>query len=380
MQLLEMNLRNWRNFPAAKIPLAKRTFLVGPNASGKSNLLDVFRFLFDITHEGGGLQYAVKKRGGLSKLRSLHARQDNRVSIEAILGTEGVFPEWRYFLELTQNSQQEPRITAEEIFHFPSNSSQLKRPQPGENEDPELLSQTYLEQVSRNKEFRDISEFFSTIRYLHIVPQLIREPERSRGLQDDPFGGDFLERVMRVPERTRSARFRKIEGALNSAIPYFEHLSVARDQLDGQAHLEGTYKHWRKGAGVQREDQFSDGTLRLIGFLWALLDGSGPLLLEEPELSLHSGIARHIPFLIHRLASRRGRQVIASTHSVELLKSRGISPREVLMLIPGREGTVVSNARDAEKVRELMDARLPMSDAVLSLTTPKETSQLSLFG
>ena len=35
-------LENWRNFVDADVNLQPRTFLVGPNASGKSNFLDVF--------------------------------------------------------------------------------------------------------------------------------------------------------------------------------------------------------------------------------------------------------------------------------------------------------------------------------------------------
>jgi hypothetical protein len=53
---------------------------------------------------------------------------------------------------------------------------------------------------------------------------------------------------------------------------------------NGRPHLEAIYDHWRPGAGKQKEDQFSDGTLRLIGLLWSLQEGDSLLLLEEPEL------------------------------------------------------------------------------------------------
>jgi recombinational DNA repair ATPase RecF len=33
-------LRNWRNFRDAEVALQRRAFVIGPNASGKSNLLD----------------------------------------------------------------------------------------------------------------------------------------------------------------------------------------------------------------------------------------------------------------------------------------------------------------------------------------------------
>ena len=78
-------LKNWRNFAEVDVEFGERVFFVGPNASGKSNLLDVFRFLRDIAKPGGGLQKAVEDRGGLSKIRCLAARRHPDVEIEVYL-------------------------------------------------------------------------------------------------------------------------------------------------------------------------------------------------------------------------------------------------------------------------------------------------------
>jgi len=45
MIISRLILRNWRNFRFIDIDLTDRVFIVGPNASGKSNLLDALRFL-----------------------------------------------------------------------------------------------------------------------------------------------------------------------------------------------------------------------------------------------------------------------------------------------------------------------------------------------
>src|SRR5438132_761548 len=76
-----IRLENWRNFAKVDVDLQRRVFLVGANASGKSNFLDVFRFLRDIVSVGGGFQEAVRKRGGLSALRYLAARAYSDISI-----------------------------------------------------------------------------------------------------------------------------------------------------------------------------------------------------------------------------------------------------------------------------------------------------------
>ena len=75
-------------------------FSVGPNAIGKSNLLDVFRFLREVAAEGGGLATAVKNRRKKSRLRSLHYRAPQSSAIEIdveVVATDGSL--WRDMLE-----------------------------------------------------------------------------------------------------------------------------------------------------------------------------------------------------------------------------------------------------------------------------------------
>lgn len=68
MLLSHIRLKNWRNFQALDVPLRNVTYVLGPNASGKSNMLDALRFLRDVSkRQGGGLQAAIAERGGISK-------------------------------------------------------------------------------------------------------------------------------------------------------------------------------------------------------------------------------------------------------------------------------------------------------------------------
>ena len=184
--------------------------------------------------------------------------------------------------------------------------------------------------------------------------------------------------VVKTPEKTRRARLRKIEEAVRAAVPQMKDLTDTRD-ASGIPHLEATYEHWRPNAGKQREDQFSDGTLRLIGLFWSLLDGDAPLLLEEPELSLHSGIISKLPELFYRLQRQRKRQLFVSTHSGDMLSQKSIGGEEVLILRPDKEGTVVEVASSIKEVRVLLDAGLSIADAILPRTSPGNLNQLDLF-
>jgi predicted ATPase len=243
------------------------------------------------------------------------------------------------------------------------------------------LTQTFLEQINANLEFREICKFLESFQYLHLVPQLLRHPDAFSGpsIFGDPFGRNFLDRVARTQIKVRRARLKTIEGALRLAVPQLKQLKDVQDEV-GLPHLEAVYEHWRPMGAKQREDQFSDGTLRLIGLLWSLLEGDSLLLLEEPELSLNSGIVSKLPALIYRLQRQRKRQVILSTHSADLLSDKGIGGEEVLLLTPSVEGTKVELASDITDVKNLLQAGMSLAEAALPRTVPSKVNQLQLFG
>lgn len=376
-----MELKNWRNFRHVNIPMGLRVFFVGPNASGKSNLLDAIRFLREIAKPGGGLQKAVADRGGLSKIRCLAAREhpDVELGIELAESAEkGSF--WKYFIGIKQESRGSRKffLAYEKVYR--KNKLIVNRPDEDDNKDKMRLTQTYLEQINTNKEFRDISRFLESVVYSHLVPQLLRFPDifTGPGISEDPFGRSFLERVAKTPEKYRNARLKKIEEVLRVAVPQMKQLTQVKDDR-GVPHLEAIYKHWRATGARQREDQFSDGTLRLLGLLWVLLEGDSLLLLEEPELSLNAGIITKIPAMIYRLQRQKKRQVIISTHSYELLSDKGISAKEVIILTPGNEGTKIMVADTIEEVSIMLKEGMSIGETVLPRTVNNDFSQMELF-
>jgi predicted ATPase len=377
VRVTAIHLENWRNFAHVDVELQRRAFLVGPNASGKSNFLDVIRFLHDVVSVGGGFQDAVRRRGGVSSLRCLAARRYPDLVLQVRVGADDEPSAWEYELRFSQDNRQRPIIKKERVAK--KGIELLQRPLPEDNQDPERLTQTYLEQVNVNQAFREVADFFAAVRYLHIVPQLVREPDRSVGRRNDPFGGDFLEQLARTPEKTRNAWLRRIRDALRVAVPQLVELELWRD-VRGTPHLRGKYEHWRPQGAWQTEEHFSDGTLRLMGLLWATLAGSGPLLLEEPELSLHPDVVRFIPQMFARTQRRTGRQILISTHSMDLLRDEGIGLDEVLLLEPGTEGTSVLPAGSIKEIRDLLQGGLNLAELVMPRTRPARAQQLTLFG
>ena len=382
MRIKKISLRNWRNFQKGELELPDRLFVIGPNASGKSNFLDVFRFLRDISQaKGGGFQHAVDIRGGTSSIRCLSARRNSDIHIQLELVEDGSpQAEWTYSIGFSQDNVRRPIIKQEHVTL--NGRSLLKRPDDSDSSDPARLTQTALEQVNENKEFRDIAVFFQSVSYLHILPQLVRDPQgfSPRQVVNDPFGRDFLQRVENTPKITRDSRLRKILEALKIAAPQLKDLKVERDN-HGVPHLIGLFEHWRPLAGHQRETEFSDGTLRFFGLLWSLFEGDGLLLMEEPELSLHAEIVRQLPQLIDQIHKARKirRQMIISTHSEEMMIDSGLSADEVVWLEPSGEGTILRSAAEDNQVLQQLKAGLTVADVVFPRSTPARARQLPLL-
>jgi len=377
MYVSRLTLRNWRNFTKAEVGFQETVYIIGPNASGKSNFLDVFRFMRDIVNpKGGGLQQALASRGGLSKVRSLAARRQPRIELEfelreSLAGTNE-HADWKYVLWIVGEGKgkQRPVVLKEEAYK--AGEQLVARPDKQDKEDPERLTQTHLEQINMNLPFRDIALFFEEVLYLHLVPQLLKFSDQlSLGhLESDPFGQGFLDEIAKTQPRSRNFRLQSIERIMLKVIPNLRELTFEKDPATGRPHLAMRYKHWRPKAGWQREDQFSDGTLRMIAMLWTLLSSNSMILLEEPELSLHKSVVEQIPGLIYKTRQARkksGGQILISTHSEAMLSSKSINGN-FLILTPGDAGEGTSIESPTEDDKEAMRAGLSPADVLLPKT------------
>ena len=350
MILRKLKPKNWRNFRSAELDLVRTNYVLGPNASGKSNLLDSLRFARDVGKpKGGGLQQAVEPRGGISKVRCLHHRNDNEIAIELgfsdSLEDEAISWSYRLAFKSESRGKRRPIVTEEKVTA--GAKVLLERPDRNDREDALLLTETYLEQSLANRKFRPVVEFVNGIRYLHLVPQLLKYSDQIGGalIETDPFGQSFLESIAAASEGPRTTRLGRINKALSAAVPQLRELRFVRDERSGRPHLE-----------------------------------------EEPELSLDERVVARLPPLFDRLlrqtekAARKRRtsrrQVFISTRSQALPSNEGIDRRGVSIIEMTAEGSVVRPPNADEDAQ--LDAGFPIAEAVLPGVHPGRADQLSL--
>jgi len=174
---------------------------------------------------------------------------------------------------------------------------------------------------------------------------------------------------------------RRINEALRLAVPQLQELTLDRDD-EGLPHLVASYQHWRPHGARQDERDFSDGTLRLIGLLWALQEGGSQLSDRSCSKSRSSRCTRR--------SSRRCRRCCTGPHTADarcssartqsrFSKTKGWAwTRSCCCSQTVRERESRSRADLGDDVRGEIEAGLTLAEAVLPRTAPDRLEQLAL--
>ncbi|WP_437901301.1 AAA family ATPase [Sorangium sp. So ce124] len=387
--------RNYRSIGEVELPLAELTTLVGPNASGKSNIVDAVRFLADCLRAPLGFAMTMHQRQGFGSLLHQGDTASLGLTVGAEVCTDGGLGVWAFTLQPaggdggfevkseraawvqggapgTWAGQELERLLR--LEDVPDLQEAL-RSQHGSGFvrfgglhvskvgdivgllSPPTQTALALPQVS-HEALRPLADELSRVAMYSLFPNELRpprapNPERPMmangenwawtlsSLDKERWGDELLCSLSRIAGDVDDYRVIRAGGFL---IPEFRHGVDASG--DGR---------WRGAA------QESDGTLRVAAILTALFQ-EPPLSLvgvEEPELAVHPGA---LPVLFDFLseASRRS-QILLTTHSPDLLD---LLPVDSLRVVERRGGATTVSRVD-ERQRDLVRKRLMSTSDLL---------------
>ena len=383
MKLTHIAITNWRNFAHIEFDLSSRLFVVGPNSSGKTNLLGALRFLGDIGRRG--LVAASEDLGGPD--RYFRSGADS-ASVVAKFDDNQNSTEFALFLRLmSEGSESTKRASAaDQTLSF-----LMRDPLTGGLNDRYLnVHQTITAGGKKSAEEGEcfpvedeearrtrVCQTLASIRYIHPNPKKMLE----RSDRYDPdHGTGFFQHAGRFSDQQLDAVVERIRPIMAAAVPEVPNLSYQRMGL-GTEVVFYSDTPVRGASGVYSHEQFSEGTLRLLGMLFDLATlprDTSVVLIEEPETFLQASVVRSLPSLLAEVAMNRDVQMVISTHSPELIDSELVLPSQVLMLRSENgetTGELLSESNDP-RIKAVVSAGLPKSqgiDAVNGRTIPLGT-------
>jgi predicted ATPase len=337
MKLASIHIRHYKSLDDVTINFSDRvTILVGPNAAGKSNVVDCLRFIRDSV--ASDLEHAVSARGGMSRVRQYSKTKPFKVALhldfnQDELGSAGKVAQYEFGIESLTSSNY--LVDHERAVYFDATRETDRAVKRSFERDRSGLTKANRDvssfQVAQDQLAMGRSRFFApgtgwTLerfirdwRFSAIYPNRLREPstpDKDTVLSEDGRNWASVIKALRRTVRGRQALDRVCE-AMRVVVPTFEEVSVA----SVGSYLVPNFRFGLKGKDKVTFDpvQLSDGTLRIFGILLALYQVPAPqlLVIEEPEQTVQPGVMAVLADAFAEASEQT--QLIITTHSPSLI-------------------------------------------------------------
>lgn len=351
MYLKSLKVQHYKSLDDVSVDFAKDvTVVVGPNGVGKSNFVDVMRFLHDAVTDD--LEHAVTKREGIQRLLQTYKTKPYKIGMQLELtGSNVAFEEqqdkssYRFLLKSIGTNDyavenEEATIESDEfglgaITLFSRLSRDLKGHVRIDEGPPKKPSETVTESMTALSQDslalgmklpsgpigKNIAEHVAAWNFCTIYPNTLKKPafpDRDSKLMES---GDNWASVIKALKRSPKGReaLERIYDAMRAVLPTFEEVSI---QTVG-SYLVPLFKFRVEGENALASFdpvQLSDGTLRLFGILLAAYQLPRPklLVIEEPEQTIYPGALAVLADVFKEIG--RSTQVLITTHSPHLVQ------------------------------------------------------------
>lgn len=383
MPIRHIKVTNFKSFKELDIDIRAFNVVIGANASGKSNFIDILRFLRDIAQSG--LKNAISMQGGTEYLRNVNIGNSQNTSFEVVADQDATLfmssSEKNIFvLQIKQiiyrfdlvfarkgggyNVVQEELILKGDISHVNSENNDFEVVDKGEiiiynlnnsiafnistNNEIKLGNNNLLSLLNRSKIppkslfFEHLNQImigpslakiFSSISIYDFDPKLPKKAVSITGkteLEED--GGNLAIVLKDILEDANNRR--KFNNLMKDILPFVNDINVEKfTDKSLMLNIKETYTQQRKE--YFPASLMSDGTINIVALIIALYFESSPItIIEEPERNVH-------PYLMARISSflkeaSKKKQIIVTTHNPEIVKHTNID--DILLVSRCKEG------------------------------------------
>ena len=362
-----------------EIPLTALNVLIGPNASGKSNLIEAFELLratpinlAEVMRQGGGVAEWIWKgeRDVLdprsARMTAVLARKRTRSALRYSLAFAEAFSRLQVVEEVLEEAKP-PGGEDDEVdvyYRFREGRATIKVPVSAgarERVNRQLAPDSLDPRQSIFSQRRDPDQYPELTYVGTTLSRILSFREWSFGrtamlrqqqpadLPDDVLLPDLRNLGLALNRIEHGDRWSELNAYLHRFLPRFKRLTTR--VKEGRVQI---YLHEDGLKAPVPATRLSDGTIRFVALLAILLQPElAPLVcLEEPELGLHPDAMALIAELLIEASAKT--QLIVTTHSDALVSSLTEHAESVVVADWLPSGTVLRRL-DSEKLRFWLD-------------------------
>ncbi|MBD3893397.1 AAA family ATPase [Hydrogenophaga sp.] len=348
-------LRSYKSIARCDITLRPLTYLVGQNGAGKSNFLDALHFVRDALT--GTLDNALSERGGLDEVRRRSSGHPNHVSIQLDLRLNdgrtalyafkiGALPNGSYEVQSEQCAigglGQGPYYKIERGNLVQSSEATFPAVTP---------DRLALVAASGLTVFRPIYDALTAMGFYNLNPKVMRELQKPQDGRLLKPVGENIASVVHHLKRSAPQQLDLINEYLRTVVPMIQSMERKAvgpmETLEFRQAVAGAKHPWRFLA-----QNMSDGTLRALGVLTALLQGNADyspslIAIEEPETALHPAASGALREVLNQVAKKN--QVLVTSHSPDLLDDMDIDADSIVAVISEEGATKLAPLDQASR-------------------------------
>jgi len=385
--ITRLRVRNFKSLRDIDLPLGPLNVLVGPNMAGKSNILDVLRFLFQVFFPEAntlGIGYALAQRGGPSEV--LWKGGEDKLMGIALEGVDDDEPgtNYKYELQLIVGAGNFVAVQNESLKLLRGGKEiDLLRQEGGShrlaNADGKDLgsvpssgaSVSALQYARPDWDGYKLHEWVRGWRFYHLVPPVMRQQSQIASGQLLTPGGDNVSAWLMWIQTHSPEAFGRINEVLRDLFPEIIHARTIPTRFN-TVQLEISEKVLAQPTtGLQA----SDGLLVLLALLSLIYvppELSGTLFcIEEPENHLHPKLLETLVALLRQVrqeildSKKHLTQIIITTHSPYLVDQMSLD--EVIWIEKKDGQTRAYRPADKEHLKKLVeDKELGIGDLMFA--------------
>lgn len=355
---IRLDLTNFLSYKSASLEFGDFSSLIGPNASGKSNAVAAIKLLHEIPVYG--LPVALNRRGGFDQLRHRSSGRPNDPTLRITFRLDDA-PESSYELLLGAVRGGRYRVKRESAevwwgglhLSFLSDGTTVNSSDDLENA-AQAGTRSITSTVAPGQSALPagglagylVSTVLRKIQTVEINPAKVGELQEPSSTEDFESDGS---NVVSVFENLSSDRRQELVEQLAAIVPGI--ISIEPVRLADRQSLRFKQRTSR-GNRTFFANQMSDGTLRTLAILIAVMHQESPglLVIEEPEIAIHLGALRTLVELLQ--ARPDGVQIVITTHSADIVDALPLDSLRVVWTQEDASHIAAVSEHSKEPVRQ----------------------------